>query len=98
MKQGTRVFISYKTGEDDGLSFCAHTIRQFLANHENRYDIWMDTTSLKAGEEWNLQLYDQIPRSDVLLLLIAEATAQSNWVAREVDFAKGARVTVLPVL
>jgi O-acetyl-ADP-ribose deacetylase (regulator of RNase III) len=92
-----KVFISYKTGEDDGLTFSANTIRRFLEDHQNGYKIWMDTTSLKAGEEWNRQIYDEIPRSDVLLLLVAEATAKSNWVAREIDFAKGARVTVLPV-
>jgi O-acetyl-ADP-ribose deacetylase (regulator of RNase III) len=106
----TRVFISYKTGEDDGLTFTAHTIRQHLepppapvkdtttGRVEPRYRVWMDATSLKAGEEWNRQIYEEIPQSDVLLLLIAEATAKSNWVAREVDYAKGARVTILPVL
>ena len=98
MTKPTTIFISYKTGEDDGLTFCANTIRQFLEQHANGYQVWMDTQSLKAGEEWNRQIYEQIPRSDVLLLLVAEATAKSNWVAREVDFAKGARVTILPVL
>ena len=97
MGRAMKVFISYKTGADDGLTFSANTIRRFLADHKNGYDVWMDTTSLKAGEEWNRQIYDEIPRSDVLLLLVAEATAKSNWVAREIDFAKGARVTVLPV-
>ena len=81
--------ISYKTEEDDGLSFSANIIRRFLKDHKNGYDVWTDTTSLKAGEEWNRQIHDQIPRSDVLLLLVAEATAKSNWVAREIDFAKG---------
>lgn len=98
MTKPTTIFISYKTGEDDGLTFCANTIRQFLKQHANGYQVWMDTQSLKAGEEWNRQIYEQIPRSDVVLLLVAEATAKSNWVAREVDFAKGARVTILPVL
>jgi O-acetyl-ADP-ribose deacetylase (regulator of RNase III) len=97
MGRVTKVFISYKTGEDDGLSFSANTIRRFLEDPKNGYKVWMDTMSLKAGEEWDRQIYNEIPRSDVLLLLIAEATAKSNWVAREVDFAKGARVTVLPV-
>jgi len=94
----TSVFISYKTGEDDGLTFTANTIRQHLDRPDDRYKVWMDVGSLRAGEEWNRQIYAQIPRSDVLLLLMAESTAKSNWVAREVDLAKGARVTVLPVL
>jgi len=94
----TSVFISYKTGEDDGLTFTANTIRQHLDRADGRYKVWMDVGSLRAGEEWNHQIYEQIPRSDVLLLLTAESTAKSNWVGREVDLAKGARVTVLPVL
>jgi O-acetyl-ADP-ribose deacetylase (regulator of RNase III) len=97
MARAMKVFISYKTGVEDGLTFTANTIRRFLEDPKNGYEVWMDTMSLKAGEEWNRQIYDEIPRSDVLLLLIAEATAKSNWVAREIDFAKGARVTVLPV-
>jgi len=99
MPRQTQVFISYKTGLDDGLTFTANTIRQYLANHPSkRYKVWMDQTNLKAGEEWNRQIYDQIPQSDVLLLLIADETIKSEWVAREVDYAKGARVTVLPIL
>jgi hypothetical protein len=99
MPRQTHVFISYKTGLDDGLTFTANTIRLHLENQPlNKYKVWMDQTSLKAGEEWNQQIYDQIPKSDVLLLLIADETIKSEWVAREVDYAKGARVTVLPVL
>jgi hypothetical protein len=105
MPRKTEVFISYKTGLDDGLTFTANTIRLYLENHldadqrlTEKYNVWMDDTSLKAGEEWNQQIYNQIPKSDVLLLLIANETIKSEWVAREVDYAKGARVTVLPVL
>jgi hypothetical protein len=31
--------------------------------------------------------YDEIPRSNVPLLLVAEAPAKSNWVAREIEFS-----------
>lgn len=110
MSRETRIFISYKTGEDDGLNFIANTIRQYLekpAPAKNGspadkpkpvYKVFMDVTSLKAGEPWSRQIYDEIPQSDILLLLITGKTAESDWVNREVDYAKGARVTILPVL
>ena len=61
MGRAMKVFISYKTGEDDGLSFSANTIRRFLKDHKNGYEVWMDTTSLKAGEEWDRQIHDRDP-------------------------------------
>jgi O-acetyl-ADP-ribose deacetylase (regulator of RNase III) len=98
MANATKLFISYKTGEEDGLTFCAHTLHQFLSQRPHEYEVWLDVVNLKAGGEWDSQIYEQIPNSDVLILLVAEATAKSTWVAREVDYAKGARVPVLPVL
>lgn len=96
MNRKTRVFISYKTGADSGLTFQANSIRQHLeASH---YDVWMDTANLAAGIDWNKQIYSQIPDSDILLLLLAKETAASDWVRREIDVAKGAKVTILPVL
>lgn len=92
----TRIFISYKTGADTGLNFQANLIRHFL--EDEGYEVWMDTKALAAGVDWNKQIYDQIPRSDILLLLLANETAASDWVRREIDVAKGAKVTILPVL
>lgn len=91
-----RIFISYKTGVNDGLSFMAHSVRKALASRG--YDVWMDETNLKAGEDWNTQIYSEIPARDILLLLLAGEAANSDWVRREVDVAKGAKVSILPVL
>lgn len=96
MNRKTRVFISYKTGTDTGLTFQANAIRQRLQGAH--YSVWMDAEGLAAGVDWNKQIYTQIPKSDILLLLLASETAQSDWVRREIDVAKGAKVTILPVL
>ena len=95
MNRKVRIFISYKTGAETGLTFQANAIRQFL--EANDLEVWMDTADLAAGLDWNTQIYEQIPRSDVLLLLLAPETAASDWVRREIDVAKGAQVTVLPL-
>jgi O-acetyl-ADP-ribose deacetylase (regulator of RNase III) len=96
MNRKTRVFISYKTGPNTGLTFQANAIRQKLL--ANDFEVWMDTESLSAGLEWDKQIYEWIPKSDILLLLLAGETAGSKWVQREVDIAKGAKVTILPVM
>ncbi len=96
MSRKTQIFISYKTGIDNSLTFVANTIRELL--HDSGYDVWMDTSNLIAGEEWPTQIYEAISKSDLVLLLLAKETATSEWVRREVDVARGARVYVLPVL
>jgi O-acetyl-ADP-ribose deacetylase (regulator of RNase III) len=96
LNRRTRVFISYKTGVDTGLTFQAHSIRQRL--EAAQYAVWMDTENLAAGLDWNKQIYSRIPQSDIVLLLLASETAESDWVRREIDVAKGAKVTILPVL
>lgn len=95
-EQKPKLFISYKTGLDDGLSFTATTVRDKLESLG--YDVWMDTSGLEPGKEWNKQILDEVTSRDILLLLIANETIESNWVRREVDIAKGARVTIIPVL
>ena len=94
-----RVFISYKTGAESGITFQARTIAEKLAEPEwGGYEVWLDATDMEAGLDWNAQIYDHIPKSDVVLLLMAQETRDSDWVRREIDVAKGAKVTILPVL
>jgi hypothetical protein len=92
----TQLFISYKTGLDDGLTQTAHTIRRFLEN--SAYDVWMDETDLQAGQNWNTQIYEALSKTDIVLLLLSEGASNSDWVRREIDVARGARVHILPVL
>ncbi len=94
-----RIFVSYKTGSESGITFQARTIAEKLASPEfGGYDVWMDVADIEAGLDWNAQIYDHVPKSDVVLLLMAKETRDSDWVRREIDVAKGAKVTILPVL
>lgn len=96
MPRKTQIFISYKTGVNNSLTFIANTIHDFL-KMEN-YEVWMDTSDLIAGDEWPTQIYEAISKSDLVLLLLAKATGGSDWVRREIDVARGAQVHILPVL
>ncbi len=94
-ERSTRLFISYKTGKDDGLSGDANNLKARLV--AEGYVVWMDD-ELEAGIAFNKQIYQQIPESDLLLLLMSQKSAESKWVNREVDVAKGAGVFILPLL
>ena len=96
MSRKTQIFISYKTGVENNLTFVANTIHDLLVASD--YEVWMDTSDMIAGEEWPTQIYEAIGKSDLVLLLLAKETAASDWVRREIDVARGSRVFVLPVL
>lgn len=94
--QKTRIFISYKTGTTDGLTKDANHIRQYLQSQ--RYHVWMDSKEMVGSQKWNEEIYNAIPKSDIVLLLLAKKTATSAWVQREITVARVARVTVIPVV
>jgi hypothetical protein len=78
-----RVFISYKRDvkPDETL---AHDLQSALtqAGHHS----FIDQTML-LGVEWALEIERQIKKSDFLLVLLSEASAQSEMVAKEVESA-----------
>ncbi len=92
----TKIFVSYKTGAKDGMTFAANIVKKAL--DDAGYDVWMDVEDLQAGQNWNDQIYERIRTSDVLLLILGSTTIGSDWVRREIDVAKGSGVTILPVL
>jgi len=96
---GAQIFISYKTGRESGITFQARTIADKLREPESGgHTVWMDATDMQAGLDWNTQIYSRIPRSDIVLLMLCAETSASDWVRREIDVAKGAQVTILPVM
>ncbi len=50
-------------------------------------DFFQDLLTLEPGERWERQLYKQIDRSDVFFLFWSTAAKNSEWVAREIDYA-----------
>lgn len=90
---GAKLFISYKTNVNRP---DANNLRIRLK--DAKYNVWMDATGLNGGERWDSQIYDEITTRDIVLLLLKKETAESIWVRREVDVARGARVYILPLL
>lgn len=90
-----RVFISYRR---KGLS---NNVAAELAKHLSEdygYTVFYDKQELvpKAGVEWKKEIFENARKSDVLIVLVENIT-DSEWVQREVDVARGANVSLLPI-
>ena len=90
--ENIKVFISYKKREDN--SSVAPRLAQRL---EAFYDVFIDVSRLEVGRKWAEGIYANIHESDVLIVVIEKGAATSDWVQREVDVARGAHVSILPV-
>jgi hypothetical protein len=87
-----RVFISYSRSDAD--------IADLLAAHlqRNGWDVWMDRSSIRSGDNWKRELATGIRAASALVVLATEsATVESDWVEVEVDAAFNNRVPILPV-
>lgn len=91
----SKVFISYKR-DDSGLTAKAESLQRDL--EAQGLKVWRDANNLEAGQEWNKEIYEAIRTSGVLIVLLSPKALESKWVRREVDVAKGANVTVIPIL
>ena len=60
-------------------------------------DTFFDKQDLQGGDTWDEKLINEVRLRDVLVLLIEEET-DSRWVQREVDTARGASVSILPLV
>lgn len=87
-----RLFISY--GHVDKTIVQDWIVSKLLAGG---HDVWFDAR-LVAGQEWKLQLSDEIKRSDALVYCITPESIASEWcqweLAKAVEFGK----PVVPVL
>lgn len=91
-----KVFISYRNiplSKQEG-NFLATALKQ-----DYGYEVFIDTQELKnkGGVKWAETIYENIHNSDVLIVLLEQETHLSEWVQREVDVARGAHVSILPI-
>lgn len=93
-EQNIKVFISYRNVERsrNAAKALAKKLRDAYG-----YEVFIDTDELKGGDIWQQKIYTNVRESDVLIVLIEQETAESEWVQREVDVARGANVALLPL-
>lgn len=89
-----KIFISHKTEEES--NDASEAIHEAL--EEAGHDVFLDKASLEGGMDWREEILEGLMTSDVVILVINEETAGSNWVQREVDTARACDIAILPVV
>ncbi len=95
MSKKSQVFVSYRKPRDRSTPEIALNLVARLKDYD--YETFIDLERLEGGIEWEQEIYSNIFRSDVLIVLLQKETADSEWVQREVDVARGAQVSILPL-
>lgn len=92
MPAPVNVFISYRNS-DLGSNFAP---MMFTELQRRKYDVFIDKDGLRAGDMWGEKLREEVLNSDVLLILVESEVLSSDWMQREVDTARAAKIRVLP--
>jgi hypothetical protein len=95
ISRNIRVFLSYSRSE--------HAVATRLQSDlkVRGYEVWLDGTQLRAGDDWLKQTAEAIDRTlekGALVLLLSEAAISSPWVMREVRYALERKGLVVPCL
>jgi O-acetyl-ADP-ribose deacetylase (regulator of RNase III) len=93
-KTKTKIFISHRNAQFSNQQ--ADKIQKRL-DAIDEYGCFLDRVNLESGDLWESKIYDELRDSDVLLILMEKGTA-SEWVKREVNSARGANISILPVV
>lgn len=84
------VFICYRTSVSHEEAMELHdTLR-------GDFNVWQDTKII-GGQSIPRSIYENIQKSDVLLVVIGEGTKDSAWVQQEIGMARGLDLTILPI-
>lgn len=76
------VFISYSRKDIEK----AHQVRSLLEGVG--FNVWLDLAGIAAGDEWPAKLAEAISESDVVLMMISQASVASEYCLKEIIFAK----------
>ncbi|MCQ3931577.1 MAG: hypothetical protein DPW16_14055 [Chloroflexi bacterium] len=91
------IFISYAKVDTQPLAL---RIRDALRT-VNGLTAWMDE-SLESGEDWAVQIQDEIDRCDLMLVLMSpdvnRATEPRSFVLREIHYAQDNHKAILPIM
>jgi TIR domain len=93
LRKRRRLFISYRRSES-----AAVAQQLYHALDERSFDVFLDTLSVRAGAQFQEQLWHRMADSDVVILLYTQSVHKSGWVEQEIERASGMKVTVLQLI
>ncbi len=90
--EGTHVFISYAGRDQEN----ARELVRSLGSAG--VETWLDKRDLQPGEDWELQLEDQLRRARAVVVLLTPESLKSPWTFFEVGAAVADGKAIIPVL
>jgi hypothetical protein len=87
------VFISYKRDESHGVA-----LQLYQALDARSFDVFLDTHSIRRGEQFQPMLWDRMGDADLLILLDTPNAFTSTWVEQEVARAHNLALGVLQLI
>jgi hypothetical protein len=90
-------FLSYASADR------SEVLKRAQALHAARVSFFQDVLSLRAGANWENEIYKHIDKCDLFLLFWSRAAKESEWVIREAEYALSRRTwsdepDVVPVI
>ncbi|MCQ2752215.1 MAG: toll/interleukin-1 receptor domain-containing protein, partial [Coriobacteriales bacterium] len=77
--QKLKVFLSYGHDENE---FIVNKIKEYLED-TNKYNVWVDTSEIKEGDNWRQKIIDGIKSSDGVLSCLSEHAVRNGGVCTD---------------
>jgi len=86
------VFLSYARRDAEEFAlFLAATLRRI------GYSVWIDTNLLPGTPVWMREIEKAIQQAGVCVVILSPAVHESDWVPKEVEFAKQFQKVIIPI-
>jgi TIR domain len=93
IRRSRRLFISYKRSETQGVA-----IQLYEALDHNGFDVFLDTLSIRPGEQFQDVLWHRLADTDVIVLLDSPGFLASRWTTKELAAANSTNIQILQLL
>ena len=84
------IFLSYSRTDKDKVDLLASKLAAVGR------PVWIDRTSIQAGDQWRRQIVEAIRQADALILVLSPEAVQSDNVRKELDLAEETRIRIIP--
>jgi hypothetical protein len=93
VRKSRRLFISYKRSETQSVA-----IQLYEALDHNGFDVFLDTLSIRPGEQFQDVLWHRLADTDVIVLLDSPEFLASRWTSAELARANSTNIQILQLV
>jgi predicted nucleotide-binding protein len=83
----SHLFVSYSRQDIDRVRPIVGAVKDELEFRALPVDLWMDTSNLVPGEQWDVAITEALRASIGFIFFLSPRSLQSDWVARELTLA-----------